>query len=123
MGTEAANARISQEMFNSAIDFKLVWEKEFARCRSLGIDLPDPVPHPDDVILHRDGTVELKGLMTKEEKAKWAEFRKIKAMCDELPTMYTELDEETDPEERRTMRKDIAEVEKIRDMLGEVVRD
>jgi hypothetical protein len=42
------------------------------RRKRLGLDLPEPVPHPDDITIDmRTGRVIVKGPFTKEEHASW----------------------------------------------------
>jgi hypothetical protein len=66
--TEAENKKLATEAFGSAIDYKLAWTKELERRKRLNIDLPDPVPHPDDIILDaRKMAFRIAGPMTAEE--------------------------------------------------------
>lgn len=69
--------------------YKIEWSKELERRRRDGVQLPDPLPHPDHVIIDlRANTARIVGPITKEEKAKydlWTERRRImKLECDEL---------------------------------------
>jgi hypothetical protein len=59
-----------------AITYKVEWEKELRRRERLGItDLPEPLPHPDDIIIDmNEGTARVVGPATKEEKAEYDEF-------------------------------------------------
>jgi hypothetical protein len=58
------------ELFSSMFDYKHKWDEEIERCRALGLPEPQPIPHPDDVILDLDtGDVKIKGPKTKEQKA------------------------------------------------------
>ncbi len=66
--TEAENNKLAKEAFGSAIDYKQAWTKELARRNRLGLKLPDPVPHPDDIILDaRNMAFKIKGPWTKDE--------------------------------------------------------
>lgn len=66
--TEAENAKLAREWFGTAIDYKQAWTKELARRDRLGLKLPEPVPHPDDIVLDaRTMEVKIKGPMTKDE--------------------------------------------------------
>lgn len=66
--TEAENKKLATEVFESALNYKLEWGKELERRRKLGLSLPDPVPHPDDIVLdaHRM-TFRVAGPLTREE--------------------------------------------------------
>ncbi|MBV9219157.1 MAG: hypothetical protein JO163_23025 [Methylobacteriaceae bacterium] len=68
--TEAANFALHQKFLGTAIDYKNWWDEELRRRRLLGIAGPDPIPHPDDIIIDANtGNVNINGPMTKEEKA------------------------------------------------------
>jgi hypothetical protein len=69
--TERENKTLNDEWLEVAITYKVEWDKELDRRRRLGItDLPEPLPHPDHVILDmRTGTARVAGPSTKEEKA------------------------------------------------------
>jgi len=70
--TEAANLALHEEYVQTAIEYKLGWEAELERRKLLGITGPDPLPHPDDIIIDRIAdTVTLKGPLTREEKQTW----------------------------------------------------
>ena len=56
----------------TAIEYKTHWEDELERRTALGIVGPDPIPHPDDVIINvKTGEVHITGPVTKQEKVKW----------------------------------------------------
>lgn len=56
----------------NAFDYKQQWSKELERRRTLGVDLPDPVPHPDDIIIDmRSGHVKTEGPLDEAEKLSW----------------------------------------------------
>ena len=60
------------ENLDAMLTYKLAWEKEIARCQSLGLPDPAPIPHPDDIFLDfRNGDTNIRGPMTKEEKVDW----------------------------------------------------
>ena len=66
---EASDFELRLKQFKSAIDYKDSWEAEFKRCDAAGIPRPEPIPHPDDIILdvHTAG-VRYRGPMTKADK-------------------------------------------------------
>jgi len=46
------------------------------RREGFGITTPDPIPHPDDIIIDmKTGSVRMKGPFTKEEKPAWDKLR------------------------------------------------
>ncbi len=70
--TEGKKLRERQAQFQAAVDYKIRWQQELELRRQKGISGPDPLPHPDHVILDFDtGTVRIKGPMTKKEKVEW----------------------------------------------------
>ena len=80
---ERDNKRLHDEWFATAIDYKIEWERELERRKKLGIEAPDPIPHPDHLVIDmKAGTVRIKGPMTKEEKAAWDHLRERKQECD-----------------------------------------
>jgi hypothetical protein len=91
--TEKENKALNDEWLEVAITYKIEWDKELDRRQRLGItDLPDPLPHPDHVVLDmRAGTASVRGPSTKEEKKLWdliqnrkvefeAELRELEAL-------------------------------------------
>ena len=56
-------------LLEAMMEYKRKWTEELDRRRRLGIDEPDPVPHPDDVILNvRTGEVRIDGPADDREK-------------------------------------------------------
>lgn len=66
---EASDFELRQKQFKSAIEYKDSWEVEFKRCDAAGIPRPEPIPHPDDIVLDVDTAgVRYRGPMTKADK-------------------------------------------------------
>ena len=58
----------------NAFDYKLQWTKELERRRSHGSELPDPVPHPDDITIDwNTGHVKIEGPLDHTQKLSWDE--------------------------------------------------
>jgi Family of unknown function (DUF5681) len=77
---EKDNKRAHDEWVQTAINYKADWDEELERCRKLGIQAPDPIPHPDHVIIDmQTGSVRITGPMTKEDKAKLDRYQAYKA--------------------------------------------
>lgn len=69
---EEEDRKLNLEYLDASMDYKIRWEKEIERCRKAGLPEPQPLPHPDDVIIDvRKGTVRMAGPMTAEEKKEW----------------------------------------------------
>ena len=69
-GTERSNKFAHDKFLEAAITYKLEWECELERRRQSGEIGPEPLPHPDDIVIDmRTGVVAVRGPMTKEDKA------------------------------------------------------
>src|SRR5215203_3956811 len=80
---ECENKALHDSWLKTAIEYKIDWDQEFERREHLGITGPDPIPHPDDIIIDmKTGSVRMKGPFTKEEKPAWDKLRARKADCD-----------------------------------------
>jgi hypothetical protein len=71
------NDELQLQHFAAALDYKNGMEMELARRKREGIMAPDPIPHPDDIILDpRTGEVTIKGPLTENERAFFEETRR-----------------------------------------------
>ncbi|PTX57405.1 hypothetical protein C8N43_2072 [Litoreibacter ponti] len=68
--TERQNKALADEWLETAIEYKVEWERESERRARLGItDLAEPLPHPDQVIINlNNDTAHVQGPMTKKQK-------------------------------------------------------
>jgi hypothetical protein len=65
---EQERRALHERFLEAAIEYKCDWERELERRERLGLDLPPPLPHPDDILVDvRSGQVRFMGPMTKEE--------------------------------------------------------
>lgn len=70
--TERDRKRLHDDWLQTAINYKVEWERELERRQRLGIAGPEPLPHPDHVVVDlQAGTATIRGPATKEEKAEW----------------------------------------------------
>ena len=123
--TERENRQLHDEWLDVAMTYKIEWERELERRKVLGITGPDPLPHPDHVVIDMGtGQVRIKGPMTKEEKVQWDEWRARKAECDrsidELEQMLTA---EPNAKSRALIMADIAHEKRIREIICRAVPD
>lgn len=59
-------------IMGNALEYKQKWSAELERRRRLGLSEPDPVPHPDDIIIDmRTGHVRTEGPLDEREKRRW----------------------------------------------------
>jgi hypothetical protein len=67
-------------LLEQAIEYKADWEIELDMRKRFGTTGPQPLPHPDDIVIDRStGEVTFKGPVTTEEKATWDKMRRRKA--------------------------------------------
>jgi uncharacterized protein DUF5681 len=66
--TEAENKKHVGDTFRSMLDYRDLWNKELKRRKRLNLKLPDPIPHPDDIVINpRTMEVRIAGPMTQDE--------------------------------------------------------
>jgi len=69
---ETEDRKLRLEHLETMINYKCEWEKAIERARELGQPEPQPIPHPDDIIIDfRSGEARVCGPFTKEDKVKW----------------------------------------------------
>lgn len=107
--TERANKALHDTYLEAMITYKTEWDIELERRRQLGIVAPDPVPHPDHIVVDmRTGTVAVRGPMTREDKAIWDKARARASECDEaVAELRVMLREEADERLREVIQRDI----------------
>jgi hypothetical protein len=123
---ETSNPTTYDEWLKTAIDYKIEWHRELARRKRLQIiDAPEPLPHPDHVVIDiRAGTARIVGLATREELAEWEKWIERKRIFEEELEEYQQmLEDATEDNEIALMKVEIAQTEKvpriIRRALGE----
>lgn len=66
---EAEHHATKFELFGTMVEYKHKWDQEIERCRKAGLPLPEPIPHPDDIVLDPNtGDARILGPQTKEQK-------------------------------------------------------
>ena len=106
--TESARKNLHDRLLETAIEYKVSWERELRRRDLMGItDLPEPLPHPDHVrVDFREGTVRFVGPMSKEEKAEWDDMlRWRQVLLDNIEGLEDALETEDDPDEIADIRR------------------
>ena len=80
---ERENKAHYDQYVQTCIEYKVNWERELKRRERLSIDEPDPIPHPDDIVIDvNTGTAKFRGPITREEKIKWDRARENKVEID-----------------------------------------
>lgn len=123
--TERDNKRLADEWLDTAITYKVEWERVLERRKALGIDAPAPIPHPDDIVINMNtGQVQLKGPMTKEDKVIWDDLRERKRQFQlELAELQKMLKDDPEYPYRSHVEDDIAHTEKMIEIVGRVILD
>ena len=124
--TERDNKRLHDEWLETAIEYKVSWERELDRRARLGIDdAPAPLPHPDDIVIDmKSGQVIMRGPMTKEEKPFWDRARSRKADCDaEIAEYEKMLEEDPDCPHRDRILESIDHEKRIRAIISKILPD
>lgn len=126
--TERANKASREELLQNAFEYKRRWDHELEQRKKFGVQLSDPIPHPDDVIIDvKTGQVRFIGPMTKEDKAKWDSLWDRVEECDEAIALYTnDLKLPENKRYRQSIEQEIAYEKRIRaiivDGIGEPER-
>lgn len=93
-----------QTALENAFDYKRQWTKELERRRSMGIALPDPVPHPDDIIIDmRTGHVKTEGPLDELEKRSWDERLARRAEAQDEVNLFAERHRKARAEKSKVM--------------------
>ena len=114
--TTSARVKDQIAMFETAIDYKNSSTKELERQKKLGLtDLPEPLPHPDHVIIDpRQGTVKIIGPATIEEKVKWDKIVELRKFIEEqLVLLIEEIAETKDPKLLKALRKRLGNLRRV----------
>ena len=95
----------------AAVTYKVAWERELERRRRLGIIAPDPLPHPDHILVDvAKGTVRIAGPATKEEKALWDIWTEQRTIFENDIRELKAYLEDPDATEREEAMQDIAKL-------------
>lgn len=115
---EGSRKILHDQWLETAIAYKADWEKELRRREQQGITgLPDPLPHPDHVKIDlRNGTAEIVGPATQEEKAEYDRMAERRlGWQEELREAINERETAVDPGRIRELDK---EIETARNVLS-----
>ena len=122
---ERGNKRLHDEWVETAIEYKIEWERELQRRERYGIEGPAPLPHPDHVVIDmKTGDVRITGPFTKEDKARYDKLAKAKADFQaELDELQQLLRDEPDYPYRDLVEADIEHDKKLLDVIRRVIPD
>jgi hypothetical protein len=116
---ESANKALNDAWVQTTIEYKVGWEQELERRARLGIDGPEPIPHPDDIVIDvRSDRVTIKGPMTKEDKVEWDRLYARVEECDrEIEELTATLKLRKYKRYRKHIEDDIAHAKRIRQII------
>ena len=84
-----ADARF--ELMGNAVEYKEKWTNEIERCERNGLPVPDPVPHPYDIIINpNNGDVRIEGPKTREQKQRFDEALARRAEAQEEVSYFAD---------------------------------
>jgi hypothetical protein len=119
----AKNKRLHDEWLDTALTYKVEWERELARRERLGIIAEYPVPHPDHVQIDMStGAVTMAGPWTKQQKAEldlWHEHKEI--FLEERETLLQEIATCKDEAQAESLREDLAKTDKVLEIIQRAV--
>ncbi len=122
--TERQNKQLADEWLNTAMDYKIEWDRELSRRERHGItDLPPPLPHPDQVKIDMNtGNAWVEGPMTKDEKAELDEWvRKRDDFKEDVELLKADLETTEETAVRTIIEDDIAHSQHIIDMIQKML--
>ena len=117
--TERENRELHNAWLDTSLTYKIVWDKELARRKSLGIVADAPIPHPDDIVINpRAGNVSVLGPLTREEKQVWDAAGELKQdLARAVAVSERKLSQTSDPARRRLL---IAQIEQDREHIARI---
>jgi Family of unknown function (DUF5681) len=119
--TEKEQKAEQDSILEFAIEYKMEWEAELERQKALGIVAPDPVPHPDHLIIMKAGEVRIREPEAREGKAKWDRLRDRKHEClleiRELKELQKEMPD------NKFIQDDIEYEQRLYDKISKVIPD
>lgn len=123
--TERENRQLYDEWLDTAMTYKVEWERELDRRTRLGIIAEDPIPHPDHVQIDMStGEVTIAGPWTKEQKAELDLWRKRKDdFLEEREYLLEEIASCKDDAHTDFLRNDLARTEEVLDIIRRAIPD
>jgi hypothetical protein len=123
--TETSNKALHDEWLNTALEYKVQWEREITRCRQRGLPDPDPVPHPDHIDLDMNtGQIVVDGPFTyKQRDAGRKLVEHLMEDLDQSDWFSKERKRTRDPERRARLDALIEKETRHRDKLLQRVLD
>lgn len=120
---EADHHASRMELFGTMLEYKHKWDQEIERCRRAGIPAPEPLPHPDDIILNpHNGDVKILGPQTKEHKQQLEVALARRAEAQQEVNYFAEKYRRTrDPERKERWLEEWHYEQRIFDTINDLV--
>ena len=117
---EAEHYASKAELFGTMVEYKHKWDQEIERCRKAGLPEPEPVPHPDDIILDpNSGETMIRGPQTKEQKQRQNEALRRRAEAQEEVNYYADKHRRTrDPRRKEQYLEEWHIEQRVFDTIG-----
>lgn len=80
---EGEDKELADEYLREVIDYKRRWDEELRHRKRTGDPGPEPLPHPDDIVIDmRSGEVAIRGPVSNEEREQWERLHQHKVALD-----------------------------------------
>ncbi len=122
---EEQNKELHFSYLASTLDYKNAWYKELRRREKLGVTGPEPLPHPDDLIIDaRSGKVTARGPLIEREKDWWLTADILKeGFNKQIASKQRDLKRNPDHPDRAKLVREIAQIRDDLSQLTEVYTD
>lgn len=118
---EEQDRQTRMEILKSAIDYKNGWEDTIEWARKNGVAEPEPLPHPDDIIIDlRTAMVHYNGPVTPEDKFAWDKNLSRRDEAQAEVTYYAAKHRSArDPAKRQRLLDDWHHEQRIFDLIND----
>lgn len=114
---------LKHELFEVALNYKKDWDQTIAECKARGVEPPNPVPHPDEIVFDsQSGEVLFNGPKDEMEKAEWDKLLAEKADAEEEIARVSNILKRS-KKNREYYERLIASSTRIRDSIAAMVPD
>lgn len=123
--TERENRKLHDEWLDTAMTYKVEWERELDRRARLGIIAEEPIPHPDHVQIDMStGEVTMAGPWTKAQKAELDLWSKRKEdFLEEREYLLQAIASCEDDAHADFLREDLVKTEQVLDIIRKAIPD
>ncbi len=112
------------DFFETFHTYKTHWLAEFEACDRAGRPRPDPLPHPDDIVLnYKRGTVTFNGPIAHHEKARWDQLLEVRQESLEDIEEGERLLRQRPGKLRKIYENEIADLRERADVIGGIFPD